>query len=203
MRITVDIDDKLYQQALKLAGPDVAPEKLVQEVFQTFVRVQAAKCLAALGGATPEMKTTPVDYEQDVNAWANDQARLLRVRRVDLLDIEHIADEIECVGKREQHELARGMATLFTQFLKWAHQPENRGVGWEKTIRAQRKELRYVLAESPSLATKLQNLIWLDMVWSRAVAQAVTETGRDGFPVRCPWDIQSEVLCDAWLPAAE
>ena len=79
------------------------------------MRLQAAKRLAALGGATPEMKTAPVDYEQDVNAWADEQARMLRQRRFELLDIEHIADEIEGVGKREQHELASRMAVLFAQ----------------------------------------------------------------------------------------
>lgn len=200
MRITVDIDDELYERALKLAGQDIAPEKLVQEALQTFVRVQAAQRSAALGGTTPEMKTVPV-YEQDINAWLNEQARLLREGRFDLLDIEHITDEIEGVGKREQHELASRMAALFAQLLRGAHQPERRGTGWEKTIRAQRKELRYVLAEAPSLAPKMQEPIWLDMVWSRAVAQATTETGLDDFPDECPWVIQSEVLCDTWLPA--
>ena len=201
MRITVEIDDKLYQQALNLASPDIAPENLILEALQTFVHVQAAKRLAALGGTTPEMKTAPVDYEQDVNAWANEQARLLHVRHFDLLDIQHVANEIEGVGKREQHELASRMADLFAQLLKWAYQPERRCAGWEKTIRAQRKEIAYLLAESPSLALKLQELLWLDVVWTRAVAHVVTETELDCFPDECPWSIQAEVLCDIWLPA--
>lgn len=41
-------------------------------------------------------------YEHDINAWANEQARLLRAGRFDLLDVEHIAGEIEDVGKSEQ-----------------------------------------------------------------------------------------------------
>jgi hypothetical protein len=45
-------------------------------------------------------------YEDDVVAWANEQARLLRAGRFDLLDIQHIAEEIEDVGKSEQRELA-------------------------------------------------------------------------------------------------
>lgn len=39
-------------------------------------------------------------YETDVVAWANEKARLLRAGCFDLLDIEHIAGEIEDVGKR-------------------------------------------------------------------------------------------------------
>ena len=46
------------------------------------------------------------DYETDVVAWASEQARLIRAGRFDLVDREHIAEEIEDVGKSEQRELA-------------------------------------------------------------------------------------------------
>jgi hypothetical protein len=48
-------------------------------------------------------------YDRDVIAWATRQAALLRARRFDELDIEHIAEEIEDVGKSEQRELASRM----------------------------------------------------------------------------------------------
>ena len=51
-------------------------------------------------------------YETDVVAWAEEQSGLLRSGRFDLLDIEHIAEEIEDVGKSEQRELANRMALL-------------------------------------------------------------------------------------------
>lgn len=41
-------------------------------------------------------------YETDVLAWANEQARLIRAGRFDLLDLKNIAEEIEDVGKSEQ-----------------------------------------------------------------------------------------------------
>ena len=53
---------------------------------------------------------TTVKYDQDIVAWANEQAALLRAGRYELLDIEHIADEIEDVGKSEQRELISRMA---------------------------------------------------------------------------------------------
>lgn len=141
-------------------------------------------------------------YDQDINAWAHEQARLLRDGRFEMLDIEHIADEIEDVGKREQRALASCMAALLAHLLKWQYQPERRGASWEKTIKAQRKEIAYALGEFPSLAPKLQEARWLDMVWARAVAQAVGETGLDCFPDECPWAVADEVLAASWLPAA-
>ncbi len=141
-------------------------------------------------------------YEKDLNAWANEQARLLRAGRFNLLDVEHIAGEIEDVGKSEQRELASRMAVLMAHLLKWKYQADRRGASWEKTIKAQRKEISYTLDESPSLAPKLQEPRWLDMVWARAVAQAVSETGLDCFPDECPWAVQDEVLNEGWLPEA-
>ncbi len=40
----------------------------------------------------------PHDYDEDVIAWANQQAQFLRSGRFDCLDIKHLADEIEDVG---------------------------------------------------------------------------------------------------------
>ena len=49
---------------------------------------------------------TTVKYDQDIVAWANEQAALLRAGRYELLDIEHIADDARvrlelCVGQPE------------------------------------------------------------------------------------------------------
>ena len=55
MRTTITIDDALYEQALAMAGPDIAKTEIFREAMKTFVRVQAAKRLAALGGVAPDM----------------------------------------------------------------------------------------------------------------------------------------------------
>ena len=142
-------------------------------------------------------------YEKDINAWANEQARLIRAGRFDLIDAEHVAAEIEDVGKGEQRELASRMAVLLAYLLKWARQPERRGASREITIKAQRKEISYALDESPSLSPKLQEPRWLDMVWTRAVASAISETGLTDFPGECPWAISDEVLNEGWLPQGD
>lgn len=59
MRTTVTIDDELYARALELADPAMDKGDLFREAVKTFVRVQAAKRLAALGGAAPDMEDVP------------------------------------------------------------------------------------------------------------------------------------------------
>jgi Arc/MetJ family transcription regulator len=59
MRTTVTIDDDLYQRALEVADPGTDKADLFREAMKVFVRVQAGKRLAALGGKTPQMKLVP------------------------------------------------------------------------------------------------------------------------------------------------
>jgi Arc/MetJ family transcription regulator len=59
MRTTVTIDDELYTKAIEMADPDMDKADLFREAIKTFVRVQAAKRLAALGGAAPAMPDIP------------------------------------------------------------------------------------------------------------------------------------------------
>ena len=73
-------------------------------------------------------------YEKDVVAWAYEQAALLRAGKLASIDIEHIAEEIEDVGKSEQREFASRMAVLLAHLLKWQFQPERRGNSWTNTI---------------------------------------------------------------------
>ena len=56
MRTTITIDDALFERALALADPGTDKADLFREAIKTFVRVQSAKRLAALGGAAPKMK---------------------------------------------------------------------------------------------------------------------------------------------------
>lgn len=59
MRTTVTIDDALYEKALELADPDMEKSDIFREAMKVFVRVQAAKRLAALGGTLPDMPEIP------------------------------------------------------------------------------------------------------------------------------------------------
>jgi len=142
----------------------------------------------------------PVGYEQDIVAWATEQARLIRSGQFDQLDIEHIADEIEDVGKSERRELASRMAVLITHLLKWQYQAAFRSASWSGSIREQRKRIAMALDETPSLKLSLADAKWLQAAWSDGLTKAIEETGLDAFPETPCWTTH-QMLEAGWLPA--
>jgi len=138
-------------------------------------------------------------YQVDVVAWANEQAALIRLGKFDQLDLEHIAEEIEDVGKSEQRELESRMAVLLAHLLKWQYQPDRQGGSWSRTIKEQRKGVLARLKKTPSLKASISDASWLDETWSDAVVQVTNETGLDVFPDACPWRMD-DVLKEGWLP---
>ncbi len=152
--------------------------------------------------APPEPSPARAAYDRDVVAWSVEQARLLRAGLFHLLDVEHIADEIEDVGKSEARELASRMAVLLAHRLKWEFQPARRSRSWENTIREQQKKVIRPLARTPSLRPELENADWIEDVWGDALTAAASETGLDiaGFPAVCPWPL-ADVAFEHWLPS--
>ena len=136
-------------------------------------------------------------YETDIVAWVNEQARLVRTGQFELLDLGHIAEEIE----DEQRELASRMTVLIAYLLKWQFQPERQSRRWQITISNQRRAIQLHLKHAPSLKAKLNDAEWLEIVWGDAVYQASKETDLDNFPETCPWSIE-DILSDGWMPTS-
>jgi hypothetical protein len=140
-----------------------------------------------------------IAYEQDIVAWANEQASFIRAGRFDLLDLENIAEEIEDVGKSEKRELASRMTVLIIHLLKWQFQAARRGTSWQRTIKEQRKAIASEILDTPSLKTTLRDANWQQRVWSDSVAKAIEETGLDTFPDLNPWTFE-EILSVDFFP---
>ncbi|WP_394753782.1 DUF29 domain-containing protein [Crenothrix sp.] len=143
-----------------------------------------------------------VTYENDIVTWAKEQAHLLRSGKLSAIDIEHIAEEIEDVGKSEQRELANRMALLLSHLLKWQYQPERQRSSWQRTIKEQRKAIARRLKNTPSLKATVTDLDWFEDVWGDSISLAIAETGMDCFPEICPW-IMVNILSEDWLPSTD
>lgn len=89
-------------------------------------------------------------HEQDFYAWTQEQAALLRQGQLDHLDLEHLAEEIETLGRSEHRELGNRLEILPLHLLEWRYQPERCGKSWRITIRNQRVDIDKLLRDNPS-----------------------------------------------------
>jgi hypothetical protein len=139
-------------------------------------------------------------YEDDVAAWALEQVVLLRSGQWALLDIEHIAEEIEDMNISHRHQLAHRMAILMAYLLKWKYQPDRRGSSWENTIHNQRDKLARLLKQMPSLRRLLQKPEWDREIWDDAVDIAGRETNVRDLPKVREWDFE-QILSEDYFPS--
>ena len=140
-------------------------------------------------------------YEEDVAAWAEEQVALLRAGQWALLDIEHIAEEIEDMNISHRHQLAHRMAILMAHLLKWKYQPERRGASWKNTIHNQRAKIAKLLRQMPSLRRLLHDGVWGSEVWDDAVDIAGRETNApERLPQTRAWDFE-QILSEDYFPS--
>ena len=138
-------------------------------------------------------------YEDDVIAWAEQQASLIRAGRWSQLDIDNIAEEIEDVGKSEKRELRHRLAVLLEHLAKWRYQPDHRGSNWLTTIRVQRLDILTLLRKVPSLKRLVADREFADGVWRDAIVLAAKETQSVEFPLECRWTLDQALTTD-FLP---
>jgi hypothetical protein len=102
-------------------------------------------------------KATPKEnaalYENDVAAWSEWTAALIRAGLWDEIDRESVAEEIEFLARSHTRQIQSRMRVSIEHLLKWRHQAERRGASWRQTIRRQRREIRDLIDESPSIET--------------------------------------------------
>lgn len=138
-------------------------------------------------------------YDLDFAEWARQNAELLRSGRLAEADLEHIAEEIEDMGKRERHSLHSRFVRLIEHLLKWEFQPERRGSSWRKTIAVQRKGIRKLLKENPSFRSALPDVIHEAHEDAVAFTAAVLERPKADFPRICPYTLE-QLFDEEFIP---
>jgi len=138
-------------------------------------------------------------YDEDFFEWTRRNAELLRLGRLGQADIEHIAEEIEDMGKRDLNEVNSRVQVLVEHLLKWQLQPEKKSRSWLRTIASQRGVLAKRLEASPSLRAKIRPNLGSN--YQSAVQLTLIETGlpKDHFPSECPFTVE-QILDPEFLP---
>ncbi len=138
-------------------------------------------------------------YDRDFAEWAVRNAELLRSGRVAEADLDHIAEEIEDMAKRERRVIESRLARLIQHLLKWQVQPMKRSASWQSTISEQRFRIGKLLDDNPSFRPELAK--WIDQEYDHAVHLATLDTGLDRgrFPSSWPYTVE-QTLDRGFLP---
>ncbi|MDF2387610.1 DUF29 domain-containing protein [Nostoc ellipsosporum NOK] len=131
------------------------------------------------------------NYHQDFLLWTQQQAEYLKKGCWAELDVEHLVEELEALGRSEQKEIGSYLQVLIMHLLKCQFQPEKRTKSWDNTISNCRDKIQDCLEDTPSLQRFLEDSVWIQKYYRRACRDAAKETQKsvETFPAECPFTI--------------
>lgn len=138
-------------------------------------------------------------YDQDLSAWAAHNAHLLRVGKFNELDIHHLIEELDDMGKSEKRALESYVQNLLMHLLKWQFQPAKRTTSWRQSIKNSRKSMFKILRDNPSLQPLLSQVVQEEYPDALDNAAAETSLPENIFPSQCPFDL-AQLQAHDWLP---
>ena len=149
----------------------------------------ASEKLASEAGAIESL------YDTDFYAWTQEQSQFLSSRDWNQLDIDHLIEEVESLGKQQRQELRSRLSIALGHLLKWEYQPQCRSRSWLATLRIQRRDITCLLKDSPSLKPYLEQAVKDAYDNGRDLAMAETDLPGSRFPVESPYSF--DVALDA------
>ena len=143
---------------------------------------------------------TKIGYDVDFVEWTAQMAELLREGRFDELDVEHLAEEIEDLGKNHVFSVQSQLRRMLLHLIKMRIQPERSGNSWRHSITDARDKIERRFADSPSLRRKLESQ--LRRIYRQAVIDALYETklteraAELDIPAECPYTLDELLAPD-------
>jgi hypothetical protein len=144
-------------------------------------------------------------YEDDFYAWTQYQAEVLRSMPVsdNRFDREHVAEEIEDLGKSERDAVRSQIRRIIEHLLKLAHSPAARpSFDWIETV----LDARQTLSDKISPALRRDAEQSFDKLYADARKRAATAFRRhgepdaaDALPEACPYSLD-DICREDWYP---
>lgn len=141
-------------------------------------------------------------YETDFNLWIEQTVNQLKTGNIQGLDLENLIEEIDSMGRNNKREIKNRLIVLMMHLLKYKYQPQKQSSSWIATINEQRRQIKFVLEDSPSLKPYFEKE--LGNCYQEARKDAAKETGLspDTFPVDCPFT-QAQILDPDFFPESK
>lgn len=140
-------------------------------------------------------------YESDIHAWTEQTAELLRLGRFEDVDLGHLIEELESMGRRDRQALVSRLKILLGHLLKWEYQPDQRSRSWRGSILEQRLRLRDLLDDCPSLKPLLPDAVIKAYPDGARLASKETGLPLSALPEVCAYPLD-HLLDDDWFPGS-
>ncbi len=137
-------------------------------------------------------------YQKDFYRWTVEQSELLRSIELEGLDSKNLAEEIASLGRQERKELRTHFNVVLGHLLKWHLLPQERSKLWQVTIDSERREILWILRDSPSLKENLSEIIKDSYEAALYLVRLETSLDSKDLPKECPYT--SEQILDLGFP---
>ena len=137
------------------------------------------------------------DYDTDFYTWTQDQAQALRAKDLAALDLEHLAEEIDSLGRSDRDAIERQLVRLLLHLLKLTYDPATRPRrGWRVTVADAREQI--ARKATGGLQSHPATYLPVAYAYARRKAALVTDRPLTTFPEACPWAIEPVLDDDFW-----
>jgi hypothetical protein len=155
-------------------------------------------------------------YNKDFYQWIMENVELLKNKDFDLMDWEHVIEELESMGRSELSSAISFMTVILEHLYKYEHFRDNNtmGNGWIKSILNSRYRLIKIFDKNPSLEKKAEESI--SEAWEDSIKKMITwfkypenhhlakkyfgkiPTEQD-FPKKCPYTFRQILEYEPWI----
>lgn len=128
-------------------------------------------------------------YDSDFSEWIEQQKLFLKEKDFEHLDIEHLLEEMESMGKSDKRALESHLKIILVHLLKQKYQPSHAGKSWQDSIDNGRLQIEDIFEMSPNLKKFVPEII--QKVYLKARRHASNQTGieLDKFSKTCEWTL--------------
>jgi hypothetical protein len=135
-------------------------------------------------------------YDQDIVLWAENTVAKLQNRDFANLDIEHLIEEVDALGKSQRNAIKSLLRRLLEHLLKRYYVPlPECYLGWQREIRNFRNDIQDLLDDAPSLRNFASEI--LPQCYDKALKSVQEDYPGITFPKTWPEDLTiSQVVRD-------
>lgn len=151
----------------------------------------------------PDVKISLVSlYETDYQLWLDSTVAQLRSHNFGNLDLDHLIEEIESLGKSDKRALSSFLMRLCEHLLKlmyWESEREACFRGWNLEVTNFRLQIQAILRDSPSLKNYLNDNFLLEYQNGRKLVLSGSDLNANLIPMEPDFALE-QALDETWLP---